>query len=46
MYRMVEKTPIGKESPENRDLSRDMYGVIAALADAMSEPVAAGARSQ
>jgi hypothetical protein len=40
MYRMVEETPIGKESPENRDLSRDMYGVIAALADAVSEPVA------
>jgi 3-hydroxyisobutyrate dehydrogenase-like beta-hydroxyacid dehydrogenase len=40
MYRMVEQTPIGKESPENRDPNRDMYGVVAALADALAEPVA------
>jgi 3-hydroxyisobutyrate dehydrogenase-like beta-hydroxyacid dehydrogenase len=39
IYRMVEQTPIGKESPESRDLNRDMYGVVAALADAMSEQV-------
>lgn len=38
IYRMVEETPVGKESPENRDQNRDMYGVIAALAEAMSEP--------
>jgi 3-hydroxyisobutyrate dehydrogenase-like beta-hydroxyacid dehydrogenase len=42
MYRLIENTPVGQESPENRDLTRDMYGVVAALADALSEP--AGAR--
>ena len=42
MYRLIENTPVGQESPENRDQNRDMYGVVAALADAMSEP--AGAR--
>jgi 3-hydroxyisobutyrate dehydrogenase-like beta-hydroxyacid dehydrogenase len=42
MYRLIENTPVGQESPENRDLTRDMYGVVAALADAQSEP--AGAR--
>ncbi len=36
MYRLVADTPIGKESPEQRDPNRDMYGVIAALADAVS----------
>jgi 3-hydroxyisobutyrate dehydrogenase-like beta-hydroxyacid dehydrogenase len=35
IYRMVADTPIGKESPEQRDPNRDMYGVIAALADAV-----------
>ena len=38
MYRFIAETSIGKESPENRDLSRDMYGVVAALADALTEP--------
>jgi hypothetical protein len=38
IYRMVENTAIGRESPENRDKSRDMYGVVAALANAMSRP--------
>ena len=42
MYRLIENTAVGQESPENRDQNRDMYGVVAALADAMSEP--AGAR--
>lgn len=36
IYRMVEQTPIGKETPENRDPNRDMYGVVAALTDAFS----------
>lgn len=36
VYRMVADTPIGKESPEQRDPNRDMYGVVAALADAVS----------
>lgn len=35
IYRMVADTPIGKETPEQRDPSRDMYGVIAELADAV-----------
>ena len=33
MYRLVENTAIGKETPENRDRSRDGMGVIAALAE-------------
>lgn len=37
IYRMVAETPIGKESPENRDPDRDMYGVVAALADAVAQ---------
>ncbi|HYH11481.1 MAG TPA: DUF1932 domain-containing protein, partial [Thermomicrobiales bacterium] len=37
IYRMVAATPIGKESPENRDPNRDMYGVVAALADAVAQ---------
>ncbi len=35
MYRFVAETPIGKESPENRDQNRDAAGVVAALADAL-----------
>lgn len=35
MYRLVENTAIGKETPENRDTSRDGMGVIAALAEEM-----------
>jgi hypothetical protein len=35
IYRMVAETPIGKESPENRDPNRDMYGVVKALANAI-----------
>jgi len=35
IYRLVADTPIGKETPESRDRSRDMDGVIAALADAV-----------
>jgi 3-hydroxyisobutyrate dehydrogenase-like beta-hydroxyacid dehydrogenase len=41
MYRIVEETPLGRESPEDRDQSRDMYDVVAALADALTEPAAA-----
>ncbi len=33
IYRFVETTEIGQETPENRDRSRDGMGVIAALAD-------------
>jgi 3-hydroxyisobutyrate dehydrogenase-like beta-hydroxyacid dehydrogenase len=35
MYQFVAETPIGKETPENRDRDRDLYGVVAALADAL-----------
>lgn len=36
MYRFVAATPIGKETPETRDRSRDLYGVVAALSDALT----------
>ena len=39
IYRMVAETPLGKESPESRDPNRDMYGVIAALAEAVGRDV-------
>jgi 3-hydroxyisobutyrate dehydrogenase-like beta-hydroxyacid dehydrogenase len=35
MYRLVEHTPIGRESPETRDKNRDLDGVIAVLADSL-----------
>ncbi len=35
MYRLVETTPLGRETPETRDPSRDAYGVVAALAKAL-----------
>jgi hypothetical protein len=41
MYRFIAETPIGKESPETRDQSRGMDGVVAALADALAEPATA-----
>ncbi|HEY8475788.1 MAG TPA: DUF1932 domain-containing protein [Chloroflexota bacterium] len=37
MYRFVAATPIGKETPETRDEARDLYGVVAALAEARPE---------
>ncbi len=37
IYRFVAETAVGKESPESRDMSRDMYGVVAALASELSE---------
>lgn len=37
LYRFVETTPIGKETPETRDPNRDLDGVIAALAEALEE---------
>jgi 3-hydroxyisobutyrate dehydrogenase-like beta-hydroxyacid dehydrogenase len=36
MYRLVTDTAIGRETPENRDRSRDLDGVIAALANAVT----------
>jgi 3-hydroxyisobutyrate dehydrogenase-like beta-hydroxyacid dehydrogenase len=41
IYRMVAATPIGQESPETRDQSRGMDGIIAALASELSERAAA-----
>jgi 3-hydroxyisobutyrate dehydrogenase-like beta-hydroxyacid dehydrogenase len=41
MYRFISETPIGKESPENRDKSRGLDGVVAALADQLLEPAVA-----
>jgi 3-hydroxyisobutyrate dehydrogenase-like beta-hydroxyacid dehydrogenase len=38
IYRFVADTPLGKESPETRDQSRGMDGIVAALADALTEP--------
>lgn len=38
MYRLVAETPIGKETPENRDTSRDANGVFAAIAEALKTP--------
>jgi hypothetical protein len=42
MYRLVAESPIGKESPETRDPNRGADGVVAALADALAEPMAVG----
>jgi 3-hydroxyisobutyrate dehydrogenase-like beta-hydroxyacid dehydrogenase len=41
LYRFVAQSPIGQESPESRDLGRDLDGVVAELAQAL-EQVAAG----
>jgi 3-hydroxyisobutyrate dehydrogenase-like beta-hydroxyacid dehydrogenase len=38
IYRMVEDTPIGRESPETRDKSRGLDGTIAALAESLPDP--------
>ncbi|HEV2066000.1 MAG TPA: DUF1932 domain-containing protein [Thermomicrobiales bacterium] len=35
IYRFVADTPIGRETPENRDKDRDAAGVVAALAEAL-----------
>jgi 3-hydroxyisobutyrate dehydrogenase-like beta-hydroxyacid dehydrogenase len=41
MYTFIASTPIGKETPENRDRDRDLYGIVEALADALPEPAGA-----
>ena len=38
MYRLVEKTPLGQETPETCDPNRDAYGVVAALARYLEQP--------
>lgn len=35
LYRFIAETPIGQETPENRDRSRGMDGIVAVLADAL-----------
>jgi hypothetical protein len=42
VYRFVAETPLGRESPETRDPDRGMDGIVAALAEALREPVPAG----
>jgi 3-hydroxyisobutyrate dehydrogenase-like beta-hydroxyacid dehydrogenase len=42
LYRFVADTPIGQESPENRDQSRGLDGVVAALADALATTATTG----
>lgn len=42
LYRFVAATPIGQESPENRDQSRGLDGVVAALVDALAAPAPPG----
>lgn len=37
LYQFIAETPIGKESPESRDRSRGLDGVVAALADALAQ---------
>ncbi len=37
MYRFVEQTPLGTETPETRDMSRDAYGVVNALAASLEQ---------
>ena len=36
MYRWIATTPLGHETPENRDTNRDLDGVIAALAETLT----------
>ncbi len=45
LYRFIAETPIGKESPENRDRSRSLDGVVSALADALHEEAATGTKA-
>jgi 3-hydroxyisobutyrate dehydrogenase-like beta-hydroxyacid dehydrogenase len=37
MYRFIENTPPGQETPETRDPNRDAYGVVSALASALEK---------
>jgi len=36
MYRWIATTPLGQESPENRDASRDLDGMVASLAETLT----------
>ncbi|MGI8854925.1 MAG: DUF1932 domain-containing protein [Thermomicrobiales bacterium] len=44
LYRFIAETPIGKESPETRDRSRGLDGIVDALAAALGSEQAAGSR--
>ena len=37
MYRFVAQTPLGHETPETRDTSRDAYDVVNALARSLEQ---------
>ena len=37
MYRFIAGTPIGKETPENRDPDRGLDGIVAALSEALKK---------
>ena len=41
LYQFIAETPIGKESPESRDRSRGLDGVVDALASALQEDATA-----
>jgi hypothetical protein len=43
MYSFIADTPLGKETPENRDRDRDLYEVVAGLAEALEARTAARA---
>jgi 3-hydroxyisobutyrate dehydrogenase-like beta-hydroxyacid dehydrogenase len=43
MYRFIADTPLGAETPENRDRDRDLYDVVAGLAEALEARTAARA---
>jgi 3-hydroxyisobutyrate dehydrogenase-like beta-hydroxyacid dehydrogenase len=36
MYQFIASTPIGRETPEDRDRDRDLDGIVAALAEALT----------
>jgi hypothetical protein len=42
LYRFVAATPIGQETPESRDRTRGLDGVVAALAEALDSASLAG----
>lgn len=41
MYRFIASTPMGKETPENRDRDRESDGLVAGLVEALEKPTAA-----
>ena len=43
MYQFIASTPIGRETPEDRDRERDLDGIVAALAEELTPQAAATA---